>query len=89
MRWHSAVFRLALAIAIGPVLSGLESLPALAESVPFNCMILPGEDVAGILMSNALGAPNERIGEGGPCPRRGRSTPADFCTTKLMSLAGR
>ena len=54
MRWHSAAFRLALAIAIGLVLSGLESLPALAESVPFNCMILPGEDVSGILMINAL-----------------------------------
>jgi hypothetical protein len=53
MRWQSAVFRLALAIALGLALSGLESLPALAEVVPFNCVILPGEDVASILMTNA------------------------------------
>jgi hypothetical protein len=43
MRWHSAAFRLALAIAIGLAMSGLEALPALAESVPFNCMILPAK----------------------------------------------
>jgi hypothetical protein len=55
MRWPSAVLQLDLVIAIGLVLSGLESLPAPAESVPFNCMILPGEDVACILMTNALG----------------------------------
>jgi hypothetical protein len=48
MRWHSAAFRLALVIALGLVLSGLESLPALAEAVPFNCTILPGEDVANL-----------------------------------------
>jgi hypothetical protein len=54
MRWHSAVFRLALAIALGIVLPGLESLPALAEAVPFNCVILPGADVASILMTNAM-----------------------------------
>jgi hypothetical protein len=56
MRWHSPAFRLALVIAFGLVLSGLESLPALAESVPFNCVILPGEDVVSILTTNALGA---------------------------------
>src|SRR4051812_35614609 len=54
MRWHSAVFQLALAIALGLVLPSLESLPAQAEAVPFNCMILPGEDVASILMTNAM-----------------------------------
>jgi hypothetical protein len=56
MRWHSPAFRLALVIAFGLVLSGLESLPALAQSVPFNCVILPGEDVVSILMTNALGS---------------------------------
>jgi len=54
MRWHPAVLQLALVIACGHVLSGLESLPASAESVLFNCMILPGEDLASILMTNAL-----------------------------------
>jgi hypothetical protein len=33
---------------------GLPSTPALAEIVPFSCIILPGEDVASILMTNAL-----------------------------------
>ena len=47
--------QLALVIAFGLVLSGLESLPALAESVPFNCVTLPGEDVVSTLMTNALG----------------------------------
>ena len=28
--------------------------PASAESVPFNCIILPGEEVASILMTNSL-----------------------------------
>jgi hypothetical protein len=44
---QSALFRLAL-------LSGLLSTPAAAELVPFSCIILPGEDVASILMTNAL-----------------------------------
>jgi hypothetical protein len=55
MRWPSAVLQLALVIAIGLVLSGLESLPALAETVPFNCVTLPGGDVVSILMTNPLG----------------------------------
>jgi hypothetical protein len=54
MRWHSAAFQVALVIGLDLVLSGLESLPALAEAVPFNCMILPGEDVASLLMTNPL-----------------------------------
>ena len=36
------------------LLTGVLSTPALAESVPFNCIILPGEDIASILMTNAL-----------------------------------
>jgi hypothetical protein len=44
---RSAISRLAL-------LSGLLSTPAAAELVPFSCVILPGEDIASILMTNAL-----------------------------------
>jgi hypothetical protein len=44
---QSAMFRLAL-------LSGLLSAPAAAESVPFNCLILPGDEVASVLMTNVL-----------------------------------
>ena len=44
---RSALSRLAL-------LSGLLSAPAAAESVPFNCLILPGEDVASVMMTNVL-----------------------------------
>jgi hypothetical protein len=33
---------------------GLLSMPASAETVPFSCMILPGGDVASILMTNSL-----------------------------------
>src|SRR5664279_4586505 len=35
-------------------LSGLLSAPAAAESVPFSCVILPGDDVASIRLTNAL-----------------------------------
>jgi hypothetical protein len=44
---RSAISRLAL-------LTGLLSTPASAELVPFSCVILPGEDVASILITNAL-----------------------------------
>jgi hypothetical protein len=44
---RSAMSRLAL-------LSGLLSAPAAAEPVPFSCVILPGDDVASILMTNVL-----------------------------------
>jgi hypothetical protein len=30
------------------------SMPAMAESVPFDCVILPGEDTASILLTNSL-----------------------------------
>jgi hypothetical protein len=45
---RSAISRLVL-------LSGLLSTPAAAELVPFSCTILPGEETASILMTNALG----------------------------------
>jgi hypothetical protein len=44
-----------IALAGLAVLSiGFISTPACAETVPFNCTILPGGDVASILMTNAL-----------------------------------
>ena len=33
---------------------GFPSTPADAESVPFTCVILPGEEIADVLMTNAL-----------------------------------
>jgi hypothetical protein len=36
------------------LLSGLLSTPAAAETVPFSCVILPGEEIASILMTNSL-----------------------------------
>jgi hypothetical protein len=47
MRWQSAVSEFAL-------LTGLLAAPASAEPVPFNCVILPGADIASILMTNGL-----------------------------------
>jgi hypothetical protein len=47
MRFQSAGFCLALAMAIG-------SSSALAESVPFSCVILPGEQRGAVMMTNAL-----------------------------------
>src|SRR5258708_8851307 len=36
------------------LMSGLLSTPASAESVPFNCTILPGAEMASITMTNSL-----------------------------------
>lgn len=36
------------------LMSGLLSTPASAESVPFNCTILPGAEMASIAMTNSL-----------------------------------
>jgi hypothetical protein len=36
------------------LLAGLQMAPASAESVPFNCLILPGNDLASITMTNSL-----------------------------------
>ncbi|MGB8400792.1 MAG: hypothetical protein WCE35_18550, partial [Bradyrhizobium sp.] len=41
-------------IRAGLLLAGWLADPALAESVPLNCMILPGEEIASILMTNSL-----------------------------------
>jgi hypothetical protein len=47
-------FQLVFVIVPGLLLIDLVSTPASAESVPFSCMILPGEDAASILMTNSL-----------------------------------
>src|ERR1700692_2622058 len=47
MRSH--VTRLWLALVVGGQIT-----PASAESVPFNCIILPGEEIASITMTNSL-----------------------------------
>src|SRR5882757_8190769 len=47
MRSHLTCLWLAL-VVVGQI------TPASAESVPFNCVILPGQDVASILMTNSL-----------------------------------
>jgi hypothetical protein len=45
---RSAVSALAAAI-------GIAAEPALAESVPFRCIILPGAEAASIMITNSLG----------------------------------
>jgi hypothetical protein len=47
MRWFLTGLCLALFI-------GLQMTPASAESVPFSCAILPGEDIASIVVTNSL-----------------------------------
>jgi len=43
-----------LVLGLGPLMSGLLSTPASAETVPFNCTILPGAEMASITMTNSL-----------------------------------
>ena len=47
MRSRSAIFHLA-------VVTGLLPAPVSAEPVPFNCVILPGAEVASVMMTNSL-----------------------------------
>ena len=47
MRLHSTGLWLAL-------LAGVQITPASAESVPFNCSILPGAEIASITITNSL-----------------------------------
>ncbi|MGO8911766.1 MAG: hypothetical protein ACLQDM_20920 [Bradyrhizobium sp.] len=47
MRSRSAIPHLAL-------ITGLLSAPAAAEPVPFNCVILPGAEVASVTITNSL-----------------------------------
>jgi hypothetical protein len=45
---------LGLVFSLGLLISGFVSTPVSAESVPFNCLILPGEEMASIMMTNSL-----------------------------------
>ena len=42
------------AISRFAVITALLSTPAAAESVPFSCVILPGAEVASVMMTNSL-----------------------------------
>ena len=53
MRPRPTSLHVALLIAIGLLFIGV-STSAIAESVPFSCVILPGEEVASVLMTNSL-----------------------------------
>ncbi len=54
MRLRPADVLIALSISLGALLAGLPADPAFAEAVPVNCMILPGEEIASILITNSL-----------------------------------
>lgn len=54
MRARSVSFHAALLIGIGMLFAGVLSTPVFAESVPFSCVILPGEEIASVLMTNSL-----------------------------------
>lgn len=54
MHSRSVDFQILVCLGLALLCIGLLSMPASAETVPFNCMILPGEDVASILMTNSL-----------------------------------
>ena len=41
-------------LLVGVFLIGWLSIPASAESVPFNCVIWPGEQIASIMITNTL-----------------------------------
>ena len=43
-------------IGVALLSAGVVPTPASAETVPFSCIILPGEDVASILLTNSLGS---------------------------------
>lgn len=43
-----------LGLALGLLWPGLLTAPALAESVPFSCVILPGDEIASITLTNSL-----------------------------------
>lgn len=47
---------IAIGLCLGPglPLPGLLAAPARAEAVPFSCVILPGDDIASIMLTNSL-----------------------------------
>jgi hypothetical protein len=54
MHSRPVVFHIVACTGLVLLCMGPGSMPVSAEAVPFNCMILPGEDVASILMTNSL-----------------------------------
>ncbi len=48
------VLFIGLVIGLGLLPVEFLSMPALTESVPFNCNILPGQDIASVTMTNSL-----------------------------------
>jgi hypothetical protein len=42
------------AISCLALVTGLLSEPVLAETVPYKCIILPGEEIASVMMTNSL-----------------------------------
>ena len=55
MRPYLDSIPLVLTMGLASLLAGLPADPAAAEAVPLNCMILPGEEIASVLMTNSLG----------------------------------
>ena len=51
---QQAGFGLAVLIGLSLLLAAGLSDPVLAESMPFNCIMLPGEEIASILLTNSL-----------------------------------
>ena len=56
MQFYFACFRQAAPIAVGLALAICLAGEAMADAVPFQCDILPGEEIASILMTNSLAA---------------------------------
>ena len=54
MPQRSAALQLVVVIGLGLLLFALLSTAVLADSVPFECIILPGEEIASILVTNSL-----------------------------------
>ena len=56
MHFYFACFRHVAPIAVGLALAVCLAGEAAADAVPFECAILPGEEIASILMTNSLAA---------------------------------
>lgn len=46
--------RLGFGLALGLLWPALLTAPALAEPVPFSCVVLPGDEIASIMLTNSL-----------------------------------
>ena len=54
MHFHFACFRQVAPIAVGSALAIFLAGKVAADAVPFECAILPGEEIASVLMTNSL-----------------------------------